>query len=330
MQNKQGDKLGRKEVIGMENLIFSLNATVPVFVLMLLGMLFRKCGWIDEVFAAKMNRFTFMVPLPTLVFRDLASVHFEEVWDLKYIIFCFAATLLSIIIASVVASFFGERKIRGEFIQASYRSSAAILGIALIQNIYGTSGMAPLMFIGSVPLYNVMAVVVLSIYATEANSFDSNLVKKSLVGIVRNPIIIAIVIGLLWSALEAPMPLILEKTVSNVAGMATPMGLITMGASFHMKDAMKKAKPTVVASFLKLIGFCALFLPLAILLGFRREGLVAILVMLGSATTVSSFVMAENMGHEGVLSASVVMLTTLFSGFTLTFWLWLLRTFQFI
>ena len=87
---------------------------------------------------------------------------------------------------------------------------------------------------------------------------------------------------------------------------------------------------SVAAVFIKLIGFCALFLPAAVALGFRESELVAILVMLGSATTVSCFVMAKNMGHEGVLTSSVVMLTTLFSGFTLTGWIYLLRSFALI
>ena len=86
----------------------------------------------------------------------------------------------------------------------------------------------------------------------------------------------------------------------------------------------------MVAVFIKLIGFTGIFLPAAVWMGFRQEELVAILVMLGSATTVSSFVMAKNMGHEGTLSSSVVMLTTLFSAFTLTGWLYILRSFSLI
>lgn len=104
------------------------------------------------------------------------------------------------------------------------------------------------------------------------------------------------------------------------------MGLMAMGAAFDLRRAFAKVKPAVTAAFIKLIGFCAVFLPAAVRLGFREEELVAILVMLGSATTVTCFVMAKNMGHEGVLSSSVVMLTTLFSAFTLTGWLYLLRS----
>ena len=311
----------------MENLIFSLNATIPIFLMMLLGMLFRKLGWMDEVFAAKMNKFVFLVPLPVLLFEQLATVDFSEVWDIKFIIFCFVMTAISITISTLISLLWKDRSIKGEFIQATYRSSAALLGIAFIQNIYGTAGMAPLMIIGSVPLYNIMAVVVLSVFKPGNNSFDKALVKKTLKGIATNPIIIGIVAGFVWSALKLSMPSILHKTVSSIGATATPMGLMSMGATFELRKATSKMKPTIVAVFMKLVGFCAVFLPVAAVLGFRNEELIAILVMLGSATTVSSFVMARNMGHEGTLSSGVIMMTTLLSAFTLTMWLDVLRSF---
>ena len=311
----------------MENLIFSLNATIPIFLMMLLGMLFRKLGWMDEVFAAKLNKFVFLVPLPVLLFEQLATVDFSEVWDIKFILFCFVVTAISITISTLISLLWKDRSIKGEFIQATYRSSAALLGIAFIQNIYGTAGMAPLMIIGSVPLYNIMAVVVLSVFKPGNNSFDKALVKKTLKGIATNPIIIGIVAGFVWSALKLPMPTILHKVVSNVGATATPMGLMSMGATFELRKATSKMKPTIVAVFMKLVGFCAIFLPMAALLGFRNEEMIAILVMLGSATTVSCFVMARNMGHEGTLSSGVIMMTTLLSAFTLTMWLDVLRSF---
>ena len=311
----------------MENLIFSLNATIPIFLMMLLGMLFRKLGWMDEVFAAKMNKFVFLVPLPVLLFEQLATVDFSEVWDIKFILFCFVVTAISITISTLISLLWKDRSIKGEFIQATYRSSAALLGIAFIQNIYGNSGQAPLMIIGSVPLYNIMAVVVLSFFKPGQNGMDKALLKKTLTGIITNPIIIGIAAGLLWSALKLPMPVILHKAVSSIGGVATPMGLMAMGATFDIKKAFGKIKPTVIAAFIKLVGFVAVFMPLAVVIGFRREKLIAILVMLGSATTVSSYVMAKNMGHEGVVSSSVVMLTTMCSAFTLTGWLFIMKCF---
>ena len=284
-------------------------------------------GFWKEVFAAKMNKFVFLVPLPVLLFEQLATVDFSEVWDIKFILFCFVVTAISITISTLISLLWKDRSVKGEFIQATYRSSAALLGIAFIQNIYGTAGMAPLMIIGSVPLYNIMAVVVLSVFKPGNNSFDKALVKKTLKGIATNPIIIGIVAGFVWSALKLPMPSILHKTVSSIGATATPMGLMSMGATFEMKKATSKMKPTLVAVFMKLVGFCVVFLPMAALLGFRNEELIAILVMLGSATTVSCFVMARNMGHEGTLSSGVIMMTTLLSAFTLTMWLDVLRSF---
>ena len=273
-----------------------------------------------------MNKFVFLVPLPALLFEDLATVDFAEVWDMKFVLFCFCATLVSIAAAAAVSFLWKDRTIQGEFIQASYRSSAALLGIAFIQNIYGNAGMAPLMIIGSVPLYNVMAVVVLSFFQPERKKLDRQVWIDTLKGIVTNPIILGIVAGLLWSALRLPMPPILEKTVSNIGAVATPMGLMAMGAAFDIRKAFGKARPAIAASVMKLVGFAAVFLPLAVWLGFRREQLVAILIMLGSATTVSCYVMARNMGHEGVLTSSTVMLTTMCSAFTVTGWLYILRS----
>ena len=314
----------------MENLIFSLNATIPVFLLMVLGLALRKIGWIDEVFASKMNKFVFRVPLPVLLFQDLATVDFYEMWDGRFVLFCFAVTFLGIVIAGLLSLLLKNRRIQGEFIQASYRSSAALLGIAFIQNIYGSAGIAPLMIIGSVPLYNIMAVAVLSFFSPERKKLDAGTVKKTWKGIVTNPIIIGILIGMIWSLLRLPLPEIAAKTVSSIGATATPLGLMAMGASFDFRKALGQKGPALAASFLKLIGFCAVFLLIAAAMGFRQEKLVAILIMLGSATTVSCYVMAKNMGHEGTLTSSVVMLTTLGSAFTVTAWLYILKSLRLI
>ena len=310
----------------MDNLIFSLNATLPIFFTMLLGSFFKRVGLIDESFSAKMNKFAFAVALPALLFQDISAVDIRKSWNGGFVLFCFIATFLSITGVTVLSFFVVKREERGEFVQGAYRSSAAILGIAFIQNIYGTSGMAPLMIIGTVPLYNAFAVIVLSLLKPGQRKMDKALLQKTLKGIVTNPIILGIAAGFVWAILKIPQPEILQKTVKNMAVLATPLGLMAMGASFEGKKALGKLKPTLIASALKLVVLAAIFLPIAVRLGYRESELVAILVMLGSATTVSSFVMARNMGHEGVLNSSIVMVTTLCSAFTLTGWLFLLKT----
>ena len=147
----------------MENLLFSLNATIPVFLTMLIGYLLKQAGLLDEPFVKTLNKFNFRITLPAMLFEDLLHSDFSSVWDSRYVLFCFFVTAISILSMWMLSSIFIKNKdLVGEFTQACYRSSAAVLGLAFIQNIYGTSQMAPLMIIGTVPLYNVMAVVILS------------------------------------------------------------------------------------------------------------------------------------------------------------------------
>lgn len=297
---------------------------------MVLGYVLNRIGWFDDDLAEKVNKFVFRIPLPVMLFVQLATIDIRKAWDTKFVLFCFGITCLSILLAWLLSFALKKRELRGEFVQAAYRSSAAILGVAFITNIYGSSAMAPLMIIGAVPLYNIMAVVVLELSSPSAKGLNRAVMKKTIRGVLTNPILIGIVIGLLWSLLRIPLPKILNRMLTDVGNLATPLGLMAMGAVFDWKKARGELRPALGASLMKLFGFAALFLPLAILCGFRTEKLVAILVMLGSATTVSSYVMARNMNHEGVLTSSTVMLTTLLSSFSLTFWLWLLKTLSYL
>ena len=320
----------------MENLIFSVNATLPIFLLMVLGYVLYLLKIVSRSFAKQLNSFVFRIALPFKLFIDMAGQDFTSAWDGKFVLFCFLVTLLSIGIAALVARLALRKDLaeRGEFIQVAYRSSAAILGIAFIQNIYGegNTAMAALMMIGSVPLYNIFAVIVLMATAgTEAESgtakvTEKPLMKKTLTGIITNPILLGLFIGFLWSLLRLPLPEIPKQMISDVGKMATPLGLIAMGAMFDPQAAKKEVGPALLAAGMKLIFLEGIFLPLAVLSGFRGQQLVALTVMLGSASTVACYVMATGMGHKGTLTSSTVMITTAGCSSTLAMWLYILRT----
>ena len=311
----------------MEQLLFSLNATLPVFLVMVIGYVIKRLGIVDEPFVKTLNKFNFKITLPVLLFRDIAESDFYSVWDTSYVLYCFFVTLTTILGIWMLAGFFYKNKdLSGELIQASYRSSAAVLGIAFIQNIYGTSGMAPLMIIGTVPLYNVAAVLILSFTGPNAHGLDKQSLKSSIKGIVTNPIILGILLGMIVSVCKVRFPFIISKTINNLSIPATPLALIGLGAGFEGKKAVKLLKPTAVATLIKLVLLPCLFLPVAVSMGFTSEKLVAILIMLGSPTTVSCYIMAKNMGHEGTLTSSVVVSTTFLSSITLTIFLFILRS----
>ena len=297
---------------------------------MVLGyLLHRKTRLMDMGFSDKLNAFVFQLALPVQLFESLVTSDFKEVWNGGAVAFCLAATAVSILVMMAV-SLLEKKQLRAEFVQAGYRSSQALLGAALMQNIYGHNGPLALIIIGSVPLYNVAAVLLLTLLSPDGGHLDRRTLGRALQGIVKNPIILGIAAGVAWSLLDIPVPAIMDRALSSLAATATPLGLIALGASIDLKKALALWKPTVVCSAFKLVLFVALFLPAAVWLGYRGELLVAILVMLGSPATVSSFTMARSMGHDGVLSAGAVMMTTVCSAFTFTGWLYLLRTLGFI
>ncbi|MCD8217740.1 MAG: AEC family transporter [Clostridiales bacterium] len=312
----------------MSNFLFSVNVTIPIFLVMVVGYFLRRIGILNENFVDVSNKFNFTVTLPVLLYKDLASVDILEVFDLKYVLFCAVATSVGFWGSWAIAKLtLKDRSLRGAFTQASFRSSAAVMGLAFIQNIYGESAMGSLMIIGAVPLYNIYSVIVLTFEGDHPEGErDTGKIKQSCINIVKNPIIIAIVIGVVVALLGNPLPTLVNSTVENIAKMATPLALIGLGAGFEGRKALKKIKPTLGASFIKLIAQAAIFIPIAAYLGFTGEKMVALTVMLAGPATPSCYIMAKNMHNDGVLTASIVVATTLLSSVTLTMWIFILRT----
>ncbi|MCI5620695.1 MAG: AEC family transporter [Lachnospiraceae bacterium] len=315
----------------MSNFLFSLNVTLPIFLVMVLGYVLKQTGMLNDNFVTVANKFNFKVTLPFMLFRDISSVDIRQVFDGKYVLFCaLASTACFWLIWGMTKLFVKEQSLRGAFVQGSFRSSAAVMGLAFIQNIYGESAMGPLMIIGAVPLYNIFSVIVLTFEAeTEegaAGKRDMSKIREACVNILKNPIIIAIALGLVTALIGIDFPTVIDSTINNVAKMATPLALVALGAGFEGRKAMAKMGPTLWAALIKLVLQPVLLLPLAAWMGFTGEKMIGILIMLASPTTPSCYIMAKNMRNDGVLTASIVVTTTLLGAFTLTAWIFILRS----
>lgn len=322
----------------MDSFIFSLNSTVPIFLVMIIGWVIKRLGVIDDAFVNKANKYVFNVALPFMLFKNIASADITTQFDIRFVLYCMIVTTVSFALIWIATEvFMKDDSMKGSFVQGSFRSSAAILGMAFIQNIYSSTGMAPLMIVSAVPLYNIFSVIVLTFKAhpvsengnTKVISKSDN-IKSACINILKNPIIIGIFLGFPFSLMHVQFPVIIDKTISSVAQTATPIALIVIGAGFEGRKAIKKIRPTVIASFLKLIGIAAIALPVAVWMGFRNQEMVAILIMVASPTTVSTYIMAKNMDNDDVLASSIVVLTTFLSSITLTAWIFALRYFALI
>jgi predicted permease len=312
----------------MENFIYSVDATFPIFLVMVIGYILKQIGMLNDNFVTVANRFNFKVTLPFMLFRDISGVDIRAVFDIRYVLFCaLVSTACFWIIWGGVKLFLKDQSMRGAFVQASFRSSAAVMGLAFIQNMYGSSAMGPLMIVSAVPLYNIFSVIVLTFEGARSGEVDpKQKIKAACINIAKNPIILGILAGLIVGLLGIDFPVIVDKTVNSVAQMATPLALITIGAGFEGRKALAKIRPTIAASMIKLVVQPLIFLPVAAWMRFRGEQMIAILIMLASPTTPSCYIMAKNMDNDGVLTASVIVTTTLLAAFTLTGWIFILKT----
>ena len=309
----------------MADFIFSLNATLPIFLIMVLGWFLMRIGLFNKEFNKVADKYVFKVALPVLLFKDIATADIRSDFNLTFVLFCMVTTTIMFLAIWRLSYIFIKDKTQvGAFAQASARGSAAVLGIAFINNIYGNSGMAPLMIVSAVPLYNILSVIILTFSSSAKDSKNSN-IKKACINVVKNPIIIGIFLGLPFSIFGINIPAIPLKAVTSIAQTATPIALLVVGAGFEGAKAIKKIKLTSIATFIKLVLLPLIFFPFAIAFGFRSSELVAILVMLGSPTTVTCYIMAKNMGNDEVLSSSIVVMATLLSSVTLTGWIFVLK-----
>lgn len=304
----------------MDSFVFALDTTMPVFLVILLGWFLRRVGILNEGFCKPADQYVFKCALPVSLFLSIAKMDVYSDFDPAFCLFCFTVTAVVFL---------------GEFSQAAVRSSAAILGVALSTNIYGDAGMVPMMVLSAVPFFNVYAVLILQfsphvdengrLIAPERDGGAA--VKRALCNVAKNPIILGILLGVPFSLLRAKLPTILSSTLNTIGGTATPVALLAVGASFSSGEAAKCVKPALLATAIKLFILPAVFLPIAAMMGFTGSAMIAILIMVGSPTTVSCYVMAKNMGYKGVLTSSVVMLATVLSSVSLTLWIFLLRLF---
>ena len=316
----------------MENFIYSINVTMPIFLVMVIGYILKQIGMLNDNFVTVANKFNFKVTLPFMLFKDIAGVDIKAVFDIKYVLFCaIVSTICFWVVWGTAKLLVRDKTIRGAFVQSSFRGSAAVMGLAFIQNIYGSSAMGPLMIVSAVPLYNIFSVIVLTVEANDSTGIDKKAkIRQAGINICKNPIILSILAGLIVGLLGIQFPTLVNKTVSNVAQMATPLALITIGAGFEGRKALAKIAPTMAASMIKLVLQPLVFLPVAAWMGFSGEKMIAILIMLASPTTPSCYIMAKSMNNDEVLTASVIVTTTLMAAFTLTGWIFLLKTLGYI
>ena len=295
----------------------TLQIVAPVFILAFIGLFLKKIRLINLPFVEISNRLVFHVALPCLIFVKLAPVDFIRLFRPDLVLTVCLGTILVFFLVWLAAKPWIRRgEDLGVFVQGSFRSNFAIVGFAVIWNLYGESGLAQaaviLAFI--MPLYNLLAIIVLTV-SVHRKKLP---MKTVLCRVMTNPLMIAVLIALIVSMLHwQPHPVLLD-TAEILSRLALPLALLGIGGSLNTEAVRSASKMAITASLIKLILIPAGLTAGAIYLGFRDYELGILFILFGSPTAVSSFVMADAMGANSKLAGNIVLISTIGATLTLT------------
>lgn len=305
----------------MESLLYSVNVTVPVFSMMVLGCILRRAGIIHEEYVKDSNRLTFRVLLPVMLFNSMRGSDFRGAFDLGFLLFCFLFLIVYPCTVWLIASrFIQDRRKLGAFVQGTFRGNTAVIGLSVAQNIYGMDlGLMPLMLGVAMLMYNAVSVVILTCCGSTESTLRGQ-VTDVCKGIVTNRIIWGIFLGLFCSLVQVRFPTAIDKIFTNIGGVASTVSLIAAGGGFSMERFRSDAKLVVIASTAKLILMPIAALTLGYAFGYRGVTLFSLLVMSGVSTATTSTVMARELKCDEDLAINILAVTTLCTAATLTGW----------
>lgn len=295
----------------MENFILTVNIILPLFLVMAVGYLCQRMKLINADTVKKMNSIVFKVFIPVMLVESLLEAEKDFSAGPKIFLFAgigivFAYLLMWLVVPLLVK----ENSKRGVIIQGCCRSNFVLFGVPLVKAMCpdGDYSIAAYLVIIVIPLFSALSVVVLEAYRGEKASF-----KKILFGIVKNPLIIASVLGIILKFIPVEYPAFFMKALSNLSSISTPLALFLLGAFFEFKKLKDNIKPLIVGICGKLIVLPAIMLPIAAAIGIRGPELASLIIVFGSPSAVTSFTMAQQMGADGELAGQQVVLSSLLS-----------------
>lgn len=307
----------------LQALSIAFHAIVPLFLIIAVGYTVKRLGWIGPEEVRRFNKVTFYTFMPVMLFYNIYTSDFSQAVRLPYALFVVGAALGMVAVSfavTLLAEKMPER--RGVMIQAAFRSNFVLLGLPIAAELLpeGNLGVTALMVAIVVPIYNMMSVVVLEYFRG-----GKPRAGEVLLAVVKNPLILGSVAGLLVQALHITLPEVLVSFAGKMNSAATPLILLLLGASFETREIARYKKELLVCVGLRLVVFPGAILTLAAALGLRDIEFVTVLAMTAAPTAVNSFNMAQQLGGDSQLAGSAVVVSTAASFFTLFVWITLFK-----
>lgn len=302
----------------MSSFSVAAGAVAPLMFFMVLGFCVSQKAHFDETAIANFNKLVFKVFLPANMFAAVYFSDMSKLLDPKLFSYAVGGVLGIYLLAYfIVVRLVKDNRKRGAIIQIVYRSNFIILGVPLVENIYGPEAVnMPLMLATIIPpLYNVLAVYTLEKFRGGRMDW-----RHILWGVVTNPMIVGVLLGAMVKLLPFPLPDFLTKALKDMAIGTTPLALIVLGASFNFESAVGEIRLLLACIFSRLVLAPAVFLAGAVFCGFRGVELATLMSISIPPCAVAGYVMAQQMDSDGELSGNCVVFTSALSCVTMFLW----------
>lgn len=309
----------------MGSVIFIFNIVLPIFLLIILGLILKRLDIISDSFVKQLSTFVFKVSLPALIFLELSTVEINTAFDGKLITISLSLIFFVFGLSWITGSVFAKTpQDKGAVIQGSYRSNFAIVGIAMLSGIVDNDhlGKAVMLLAFVMPIFNVLAVIALTVPLHQASSYR---IVKTLKEIAKNPLIISAYFAIPISIFEINLFPSVTITLGYLGDIALPLALIGIGASINVKELLTASPLSFLVSANKIILFPIISVIVGSLLGLQDQDILILFILMGTPTAVASFVMAEAMGSNSRMTGNIIAISTLGSIFTISIGVIILR-----
>lgn len=308
----------------LETFLRTLETTLPVFVMVFLGIGLRRVGWIDQAFVSTASALVFKATLPTLIFLSIIRADLDATFNPALLGFYLMATLASFGLVWVWSTRRIKQEDRGVYVQGAFRGNCGIVGLALAANLYGDYGLsAGGLLLGLVIVsYNTLSVIVLLAYHPGKTMNFTETVRD----LARNPLILAVIFAIPFAALDISLPGWIMTSGNYFASLTLPLALLCIGATISLKSIRSDSTAALGASMWKMVALPVICTFAAWLAGFEGRELGLMFLFFASPTAAASFVMVKALGGNDRLAANVIALTTLLASVTVTVGVFVLQS----
>ena len=296
---------------------------IPIFLVISVGWLARKKHFMPDGFLGPANRLVYYLAIPAMIFRAISRASFHEEFNLKVLLITLLCVFAVFLTAWILTTATGmAKKLRGTFIQSAFHGNLGYIGLAVVFYYLGDSGLAKGgIFAGFIMiLQNILAVVTLQLHSDRSNK-KGGAVLENLRRIVGHPVILSALGGILFSLSEIPLPVIADRSLAILSGMALPLALLLIGASLSFELIKARIRDVLSVSLFKLVVMPGLGVFLFKLFSIPASDYLPAFILLAAPTATLTYVMAKEMKGDSDFAVAAISGCTMLSAVSFTLWL---------